>query len=70
MLRDSADITDIKTYNGFSYLAIAIDLLSQHVVDCSFQSRLSTELFIGFVYGYMGGRTSGKRQQLCSYMIL
>ena len=59
MLRDSADITDIKTYNGFSYLSIAIDLLSQHVVDGLFQSRLSTELFIGFVYGYMGGRTLG-----------
>jgi len=40
------DITYIKTYEGFAYLAVVIDLYSRRVVGWSIQSRQTTELVI------------------------
>ena len=40
------DITYIKTYEGFSYLAVIIDLYSRRVVGWSMQDRQTTELVI------------------------
>lgn len=40
------DITYIKTYEGFTYLAVVIDLYSRRVVGWSMQSRQTTELVI------------------------
>lgn len=40
------DITYIKTYEGFSYLAVIIDLYSRRVVGWSMQNRQTTELVI------------------------
>ena len=38
------DITYIKTYEGWSYLAVVIDLFSRRVVGWSMQSRMTTDL--------------------------
>ena len=40
------DITYIKTYEGFSYLAVVIDLYSRRVVGWSMQNRQHTELVL------------------------
>ena len=40
------DITYIKTYEGFSYLAVVIDLYSRRVVGWSMQSRQPTDLVL------------------------
>ena len=40
------DITYIKTYEGFSYLAVVIDLFSRRVVGWSMQSRQTTDLVL------------------------
>lgn len=40
------DITYIKTFEGFSYLAVVIDLYSRRVVGWSMQSRQMTELVL------------------------
>ena len=40
------DITYIKTYEGFSYLAVVIDLYSRKVVGWSMQSRQTTDLVL------------------------
>lgn len=40
------DITYIKTYEGFSYLAVVIDLYSRRVVGWSMQSRQTTDLVL------------------------
>lgn len=40
------DITYIKTYEGFAYLAVVIDLYSRRVVGWAMQNRQSTELVI------------------------
>lgn len=40
------DITYIKTYEGFSYLAVVIDLYSRRVVGWSMQNRQQTELVL------------------------
>jgi putative transposase len=41
-----ADITYIKTYEGFSYLAVVIDLFSRRVVGWAMQSRQPTDLVL------------------------
>ncbi len=38
------DITYIRTYEGWSYLAVVIDLFSRRVVGWSIQSRMTTDL--------------------------
>ena len=38
------DITYIKTYEGWSYLAVVIDLFSRRIVGWSMQSRMTTDL--------------------------
>ena len=38
------DITYIKTHEGWSYLAVVIDLFSRRVVGWSMQSRMTTDL--------------------------
>lgn len=38
------DITYIRTYEGWSYLAVVIDLFSRRVVGWSMQSRMTTDL--------------------------
>jgi transposase InsO family protein len=38
------DITYIRTHEGWSYLAVAIDLFSRRVVGWSMQSRMTTDL--------------------------
>lgn len=38
------DITYIKTYEGWSYLAVLIDLYSRRVVGWSMQSRMTTDI--------------------------
>jgi putative transposase len=38
------DITYIKTYEGWSYLAVVIDLYSRRVVGWSMQSRMTTDI--------------------------
>jgi putative transposase len=38
------DITYIKTYEGWAYLAVVIDLFSRRVVGWSMQSRMTTDL--------------------------
>ena len=38
------DITYIRTHEGWSYLAVVIDLFSRRVVGWSMQSRMSTDL--------------------------
>ncbi len=40
------DITYIKTYEGFAYLAIVIDLYSRKVVGWAMQSRQTTDLVL------------------------
>ena len=40
------DITYIRTYEGFAYLAVVIDLFSRKVIGWSMQSRQPTELVI------------------------
>jgi len=40
------DITYIKTYEGFSYLAVVIDLFSRRVVGWAMQSRQPTDLVL------------------------
>jgi putative transposase len=40
------DITYIKTYEGFSYLAVVIDLFSRRVVGWSMQNRQTTDLVL------------------------
>jgi len=40
------DITYIKTYEGFAYLAVVIDLFSRRVVGWSMQSRQTTDLVL------------------------
>jgi len=40
------DITYIKTYEGFSYLAVVIDLFSRKVVGWAMQSRQTTDLVL------------------------
>ncbi|RBO95474.1 helix-turn-helix protein [Pseudochrobactrum asaccharolyticum] len=40
------DITYIKTYEGFSYLTVVIDLFSRRVVGWSMQSRQTTDLVL------------------------
>jgi putative transposase len=40
------DITYIKTYEGFSYLAVVIDLYSRRVVGWAMQSRQPTDLIL------------------------
>tara|TARA_R110002073_G_scaffold44016_3_gene122430 strand:- start:449 stop:1264 length:816 start_codon:yes stop_codon:yes gene_type:complete len=40
------DITYIKTYEGFAYLAVVIDLCSRKVVGWSLQSRQTTDLVL------------------------
>lgn len=40
------DITYIKTYEGFAYLAVVIDLYSRRVVGWSMQSRQPTDLVL------------------------
>ena len=40
------DITYIKTYEGFSYLAAVIDLYSRRVVGWAMQSRQPTDLVL------------------------
>jgi len=40
------DITYIKTYEGFSYLAVVIDLFSRRIVGWSMQSRQTTDLVL------------------------
>ena len=40
------DITYIKTYEGFSYLAVVIDLFSRRVVGWAMQSRQTTDLVL------------------------
>lgn len=40
------DITYIKTYEGFSYLAVVIDLYSRRVVGWAMQSRQPTDLVL------------------------
>lgn len=40
------DITYIQTYEGFSYLAVVIELFSRRVVGWSMQSRQTTELVL------------------------
>ena len=40
------DITYIKTYEGFAYLAVIIDLYSRRVVGWSMQSRQTTDLVL------------------------
>lgn len=41
-----AATTYIKTYKGFSYLAVVIDLFSRRVVGWSTQARQTTELVL------------------------
>ena len=41
-----ADITYIKTYEGFSYLAVIIDLYSRRIVGWAMQSRQPTDLVL------------------------
>jgi putative transposase len=38
------DITYIRTHEGWSYLAVVIDLFSRRVVGWSMQSRMTTDL--------------------------
>jgi putative transposase len=38
------DITYIKTHEGWSYLAVVIDLFSRRIVGWSMQSRMNTDL--------------------------
>lgn len=38
------DITYIKTYEGWAYLAVVIDLFSRRVVGWAMQSRMTTDL--------------------------
>lgn len=38
------DITYIRTYEGWLYLSVVIDLFSRHVTDRSMQSRMTTDL--------------------------
>ncbi len=40
----AVDITYIKTHEGWSYLAVVIDLFSRRVVGWSMQSRMTTDL--------------------------
>jgi|TARA_B110000263_G_C15239445_1_gene478664 putative transposase len=40
------DITYIRTYQGWSYLAVVIDLFSRRVVGWSMQSRMTTDLVL------------------------
>jgi len=40
------DITYIKTHEGFSYLAVVIDLFSRRIVGWSMQSRQTTDLVL------------------------
>ena len=40
------DITYIKTYEGFSYLAVVIDLCSRRIVGWAMQSRQPTDLVL------------------------
>lgn len=40
------DITYIKTYEGFAYLAVVIDLYSRRVVGWALQSRQTTDLVL------------------------
>lgn len=40
------DITYIKTYEGFSYLAVVIDLYSRRIVGWAMQSRQPTDLVL------------------------
>lgn len=40
------DITYIKTYEGFSYLAVVIDLFSRKIVGWAMQSRQTTDLVL------------------------
>lgn len=40
------DITYIKTYEGFAYLAVVIDLFSRRVVGWAMQSRQTTDLVL------------------------
>lgn len=41
-----SDITYIKTYEGFLYLAVVIDLYSRRVIGWATQSRQPTELVL------------------------
>lgn len=41
-----SDITYIKTYEGFLYLAVVIDLYSRRVIDWATQSRRPTDLVL------------------------
>jgi putative transposase len=38
------DITYIRTYQGWAYLAVVIDLFSRRIVGWSMQSRMTTDL--------------------------
>ena len=40
------DITYIKTHEGFSYLAVVIDLFSRRIVGWAMQSRQPTDLVL------------------------
>jgi len=40
------DITYIRTYEGWLYLAVVIDLFSRQVVGWSMKSRMTTELVL------------------------
>lgn len=41
-----SDITYIKTHEGFSYLAVVVDLCSRKVVGWAMQSRQTTDLVL------------------------
>ena len=45
------DITYIKTHEGWSYLAVVIDLFSRRVVGWSMQSRMTTDLVLQALLG-------------------
>jgi putative transposase len=40
------DITYIKTYEGFAYLIVVIDLFSRKIVGWAMQSRKTTDLVL------------------------
>ncbi|MFT6350186.1 MAG: putative transposase [Psychromonas sp.] len=40
------DITDIKTYEGWLYLPVVLDLYSRKVIGCSMQSTMTSDIVI------------------------
>jgi putative transposase len=60
------DITYIKTHEGWSYLAVVIDLFSRRVVGWSMQSRMTTDLALQVLLAAVWRRKPKKKVMIHS----